>query len=94
LPWFDLPEVGAAPCVGWFADGSAVVAVCSVGVDLDLVPTAADCRALYRPEAALLLIVPEGDDLPVNRRLAAALARPAKIVTVKRDWETLLDGVP
>jgi hypothetical protein len=94
LPWFDLPEAGAAPCVGWLADSSPVVAVCSVGVDLDLVPTAADCRVLYRPDARLLLAVPEGDDLPVTRRLASGLARPAEVVTVPRDWETLLDGAP
>jgi hypothetical protein len=94
LPWFDLPEAGAAPCVGSLADGSPAVVVCSVGVDLDLVPTAADCRALYRPGARLLVVVPEGDDVPVTRRLAAALARPAEIVTVRRDWESLLDGGP
>jgi hypothetical protein len=94
LPWFDLPEAGAAPCVGSSADGCPLVAVCSVGVDLDLVPTAADCRVLYRPGARLLLVVPEGDDLPVNRRLAAGLARPAELVTVPRDWETLLDAAP
>ena len=29
--------------------GSPLVVVCSTGVDLDLVPTAADCRRLYDP---------------------------------------------
>jgi hypothetical protein len=94
MPWFDLPEAGAAPCVGSTVDGSPVVVVCSVGVDLDLVPTAADSRILHRPDARLLLVVPEGDDVPVNRRLAAALARPAEFVTVPRGWEALLDGAP
>ncbi len=90
LPWFDLPEAGAAPCVGTLADGRAAVVVCSVGVDLDLIPTAADCRVLYRPGAALLLVVPERDDVPVNRRLAAGLATPAQVVTVPREWERLV----
>jgi hypothetical protein len=94
LPWFDLPEAGAAPCVGSMPDGSPVVVVCSVGVDLDLVPTGADCRALYAPTAQLMLVVPEGDDVPVNRRLSAALARPAAMVTVPREWEALLDAGP
>ena len=40
LPWFDLPEAGAAPCLGAAADGTPLLAVCSVGVDVDLVPTA------------------------------------------------------
>ena len=91
LPWFDLPEAGAAPCVGTLVDGTDVVVVCSVGVDLDLIPTAADCRVLNRPGAELVLVVPEGDDVPVNRRLAGAMVRPAEFVTVPRDWEKLID---
>ena len=90
LPWFELPEACAAPSVGCMADGTDVVVVCSVGVDLDLIPTAADCRVLYRPGAALILVVPEGDDVPVNRRLAAGLATPAEFVTVPRGWESIL----
>ena len=89
LPWFDLPEAGPAPAVGATETGEPVIVVCSVGVDLDLVPTAADCRLLYggdHAEAALWLIVPEGDDLPVTRSLAARLAPPATVRTVPRDW--------
>ncbi|HEX4865952.1 MAG TPA: hypothetical protein VFV02_17920, partial [Acidimicrobiales bacterium] len=90
MPWFDLPEAGAAPCAGRLADGSPVVVVCSVGIDLDLVPTAADCRLIYGPLGNLVIAVPDGDDVPVNRRLAAALARPAKVVTVPKGWEAAL----
>lgn len=63
-----------------------VVVVCCVGVDLDLVPTAADSRLAYAPGADLLIVVPAGDDVAVNRELAGALARPATIVTVGDDW--------
>ena len=87
LPWFDLTDVGAAPAVGSFADGSPVVVVCSAGVDLDVVPTAADCRLAYAPDAKLIIAVPEGDDVPVSRRLAAGLARPAEVLTVPKGWE-------
>ena len=91
MPWFDLPEAGAAPCAGVDASGRELVVVCSVGVDLDLVPTAADCRLLYgsRPDVPLVLLLPAGDDLPVTRRLAGMLASPADVVTVSRDWESL-----
>ncbi len=98
LPWFDLPEAGAAPAVGHLpSSGSGspftpVVVVCSVGVDLDLVPTAADCRLLYGspPSASQLwLVVPEGDDLPVTRALAARLSSPADVRVVPRGWEHL-----
>ena len=88
LPWFDLPEAGAAPCVGTDAEGRPVVVVCSVGVDLDLVPTAADCRLLYGASSDLWLVVPEGDDLPVTRSLAGRLGPPARMLTVPRDWES------
>jgi hypothetical protein len=89
LPWFDLPEAGAAPCVGVDSLGDPVVVVCSTGVDVDLVPTAADCRRLYSPGAELVLVVPEGDDLPVTRALAGSLVRPSSVRTVPRTWEEL-----
>ena len=103
LPWFDLPEAGPAPAVGVLqSSGAPVVAVCSVGVDLDLVPTAADCRLLYSSPGtrssgsgaapALCLVMPEGDDLPVTHGLAGRLDPPAQIVTVPRDWQDGLDG--
>ena len=93
LPWFDLPEAGPAPAVGVSASsGAPVVVVCSVGVDLDLVPTAADCRLLYGAGPAgsgseLWLVIPAGDDLPVTHALAARLDPPARVLTVPRGWE-------
>ena len=75
----------AVPCVALGTDGSGapVVVVCSAGIDLDLVPFAADARdALAGPDARLLLAVPEGDDHPVTRELAARLAVPAEVVPV------------
>ncbi len=93
LPWFDLPEAGPAPALGARPGLPApVVVVCSVGVDLDLVPTAADCRLLYGSppdETELWLVLPEGDDLQVTRSLAARLEPPASVHVVPRRWETL-----
>lgn len=93
LPWFDLPEAGAAPAVGHLDSPlTPIVVVCSVGVDLDLVPTAADCRLLYGSPPSgsqLWLVVPEGDDLPVTRALAARLSPAAEVRVVGRDWQQL-----
>jgi hypothetical protein len=75
----------AVPCVavGVDARGDAVVVVCSVGIDLDLVPFAADARgAVGLDDARLLLAVPARDDHPVTRALAARLRRPAEVVPV------------
>lgn len=71
------------------AVGSEVVVVCSVGIDLDLVPFAADARLAVDPSARLVLVVPERDDHPVTRALAAALRDPADIVTVPAGWQSL-----
>jgi len=73
------------PCVavGVDGDGAAMVVACSVGIDLDLVPFAADGReALGLGDARLVLAVPERDDHPVTRALAARLRNPAVVVPV------------
>jgi hypothetical protein len=90
LPWFDLTEAGSAPCLGLSLDDRPLVVVCSVGVDMDLIPTASDCRLLHCPEAELVLALPEGDDVLVTRELAGSLARPAAICVVPRTWEGLV----
>ncbi len=86
LPRADLRDVSIAPAVG---DG--VLVACSVGIDMDLVPSAADARAMHAPDAELVLLVPEPDALPTTHRLAAALKQPARIITVPADWPSLGD---
>jgi len=39
----------------------------------------------------LVLAVPEGDDHPLTRRLAALLRYPAQVITVPSDWRDV-DG--
>jgi len=68
------------------AVGDGTVVVCSVGIDLELVPFAADARLAADPGARLVLVVPERDDHPVTRALAAALREPAEVVAVPGDW--------
>ncbi len=86
LPRPNLRDRAVAMARGAGADGAPVVVACSIGVDLDLVPAAADARAALDPEARLLLVVPERDAHPVTRALAERLALPAEVVTVGDDW--------
>ncbi|MGI8752500.1 MAG: hypothetical protein ACR2MN_09350 [Acidimicrobiales bacterium] len=86
----DLRHRSPAPAAGTDLDGRPVVVVCSTGVDIDLVPAAADSRLLDGRAARLVIVVPEGDVHPLTRRLAARLEDPASIVTVPRDWRALL----
>jgi hypothetical protein len=70
------------------AIASDAVVVCSVGVDLDLVPSAAEARLALAPDARLLLVVPERDDHPATRAMAQRLKHPAEVVAVTGDWRT------
>lgn len=94
LPRDDLRRSAPAASVGIDGDGSALVVVCSTGVDLDLVPTAADYRMRDARDAAVKLVVPEGDDYPVTRDLARMLVGGAEVVTVPRGWAGLLGPTP
>ncbi|MFM8946424.1 MAG: hypothetical protein ACKOJC_06935, partial [Actinomycetota bacterium] len=74
------------PCVatGHLTDGRPVVAVFSVGIDLDVVPFAADARAaLAQPDTELLIVVPERDASPVTIKNAAALRHPARVLGLR-----------
>jgi hypothetical protein len=89
----DLRRRAPAPAAGTDLDGHPVVVVCSVGVDPELIPAAADARLTeatqqgLAPEAVeLIVVVPEGDDYPLTVDLAGLLRHPARVVTVGRDW--------
>ncbi len=86
VPRADLRRPGCAAALGTTAQGGSVVVVASVGVDPDLVLAAADTRAGIAPDAELWLVVPERDQHPMTRALAARLERPARIVTPPADW--------
>jgi hypothetical protein len=86
VPRANLRDRGIAAAVGEDPDGATVVVACSVGVDLDLVPAAADTRLSVAPDAPLLLVVPERDAHPVTVALAARLTRPAELVALAGDW--------
>jgi hypothetical protein len=85
-PRTNLTERDIAIATGTAADGAPVVVACSVGIALDLVPTAADARETIEPSARLLLALPERDDHHGTRRLAARLRQPAEVVPVPGDW--------
>ena len=59
-----------------------LVVVCSVGIDLDLVPFAADARLAIDPGARLILALAERDVHPITQRMAGRLVDPAEIVAV------------
>ncbi len=86
VPRRSVKDAMPAFAAGIDTRGAPVVVGCSVGIDLDLVPAAADARLAHDLRATLVLVMAERDAHPVTRALAAALARPARIVTVAGDW--------
>lgn len=82
----NLKETAVASAVGIDTAGEPVVVSCSTGVDLELVPAAADDRAARAPGARLILVVPARDALPLTRDLAARLVSPAGVVGLDGEW--------
>jgi hypothetical protein len=88
-PAFARPNlVTPVPAIarGFDDNGRPLVVACSVGVDLDLVPVAADARGRDLPDAELVLVTPPRDQYPVVRGLAARLRSPARMVALDGDW--------
>jgi hypothetical protein len=90
IPGAGLRQSRPIPAAGVDTDGRPMVVMCSTGIDLDVVPAAADARlADGRLGVRLRIAVPEGDDHRATRALAADLRELAEIVTVRPDWRIL-----
>jgi hypothetical protein len=89
VPRQGLRSSRPAPAAGLDDHGEPVVVVASTGIDLDVVPSAADARLADGRSPRLIIALPEGDDHPAIRALAADLRDPAEIVTVPPGWRAL-----
>ena len=85
VPRTSIKEIVPAVAIGR-REGSDVVVVISSGIDLELVPFAADARLRTDRDADLLVVVPQRDAHRITVELAGSLHRPAEIVTVADDW--------
>ena len=86
IPRESVKDVGASIALGSDEDGNRIVVACSVGIDLDVVPTAADARAIHDPGARVIIVVPARDDHPATRRLADRLVDPAMVIGLSGEW--------
>ncbi len=82
----SVKDTGATIAFGCDQAGDDVVVACSIGIDLDLVPAAADGRLSLAADARLVIVLPERDLHPATRRLAGLLEHPAEFVTISGDW--------
>jgi hypothetical protein len=88
-PRLNLRDPSPAPAVGVDDQGSRVLVMCSVGVDLELVPVAAD---LVAREAAtrMIVVTPARDQLSFVVPMVALLAVPATFCAVEGNWPSSL----
>jgi hypothetical protein len=86
-PRRNLKDVGVASAVGVDHRGRPMVVTCSTGVDLELVPSAADDRLTHEPDARLVLAVPARDAMPITTDLAGHLSQPAEVIGVDEGWQ-------
>ena len=95
LPRRNANDVGACSAIGASPTGQVVLAVCSTGVDLDVIPYAADARLAAtggRSVAAapgvgwgelhVLVALPSRDLVPLTHDLAARLVQAVELVPV------------
>lgn len=82
----NLLERSTAAATGRDTSGRDVVVVTSVGIDLDLVPTAADTRAHLDSRARLMIVVPERDRHPLTETIASQVSDGCDLITVTDDW--------
>ncbi len=86
IPRGSVNDVVPAMATGTDDRGEPVVLACSVGIDLEVVPLAADAREAHDPDARLVIALPARDAHDATRALAAALRRPAEIIPIEGDW--------
>lgn len=85
VPLPNLRDPHPAAAIAGTAGGETTTVVCGAGLDVDLVPLAADVAA-SAPDSELLLIVAEGELLAPLRSIAEHLRRPARWVELPAPW--------
>jgi len=86
FPADSVRDEAPAAALGTTADGVPLLVVFATGASLELVPVAADTRALQAPGATLRLAVPHRDRHPSIEGLAELLVEPAEMVAVESEW--------
>ncbi|MCB0996837.1 MAG: hypothetical protein KDB21_17205 [Acidimicrobiales bacterium] len=75
-----------AAALGIGADGGSVLVVCTVGVDLDVVPTAAELSRHHGADS-VVVVVPPRDRHRLIDELAGRLAVPARVEAIEPPWD-------
>jgi len=80
-----IKDVAIAAAIGNTADGESVLVACTVGIDLDAVPSAVDLAALHDVDR-ILIVIPDQDRHPMVQAVAARSKRPVTFVAGPEPW--------
>lgn len=89
----SVDDPGPSFAAGVDREGRPVLVASCVGVDPDLLPAAADARALHVPGGRLIVVVPRRDSMPIVGRISLLSADPVETVVVGDDWMSDLHKV-
>lgn len=90
-PRAGIKDEQPAVAIGTNPEGQMIGVVCAVGLDLDLVPTAADAIITYGLDA-VTLVIPARDHYPLVDEMAALLNVPVQIWEAEEPWPAPLGG--
>lgn len=86
-PRTGIKDVAIASAIGHDPSGAKVLVACSVGIDLDAVPAAADL-AQYHDADRILITLPDRDRHALVQAIANQSRRPIEFVTAPEPWPT------
>lgn len=86
-PREGIKDTAAASALGTTAQGESVLAACTVGIDLDAVPTAADLADRHQSDR-IMIVLPDRDRHRLVQAVAEQSIRPVEFVTAPEPWPT------
>jgi len=87
-----IKDVAPASALGKTAHGERVLVACTVGIDLDAVPAAADLAELHGADR-IMIVLPDRDRHPLILAVAAQSRRPITFVTAPEPWASDQPGI-
>jgi hypothetical protein len=84
-PREGIKDIAIAAAVGVAATGERVLVACTVGIDLDAVPAAADLAAQHGADR-IMIVLPDRDRHPIVQAVADQSRLPIEFVSAPEPW--------
>jgi len=81
-----IKDVAIASALGSDSAGQRVLVACSVGIDLDAIPAAADLAERHHADR-IVVVLPDRDRHPLVQAIGAQSRRPVSFVTAPTPWD-------